>query len=257
MNGDLFDRLESDLRVAALHAAGRQRVRVRARRFTTRMRGPLALAGALFAAGGAALAATGNLPWGPPVDVPGVRPESQSADEGAPRPGERGRLLAIRTADPAGGAPWGLRVYTSTRDYPCAQFGRVVDGRLAAIDRDGRPRELALRCTADTKGYGLMSIDASAGYGPVRDRRTIIYGHVDRRARRVVVQVPRGRRSEVPVDEGMFLTVFAGGVRKMPRIYVELDDGTTVRLDRAEPIPEPGSAPELELTTPRAGQPDR
>src|SRR3954469_10703373 len=118
MNGDLFDRLEHELRIAAPRVAAR---RPRRRRFGRGWRVPLALAGAALALTGGALAATGRVDFGPPLS-PSKR-ERPDIDTGAARPGDGGSVLAIRAADPAGGPPWGARIFTSTRDYACAQIG--------------------------------------------------------------------------------------------------------------------------------------
>jgi hypothetical protein len=47
------------------------------------------------------------------------------------------RLLGVRAADPDGDLPWGIRLYRTTRRAACWQVGRVLDGRLGVIGRDG------------------------------------------------------------------------------------------------------------------------
>ncbi len=47
------------------------------------------------------------------------------------------RVLAMRVADPQGGAPWGLRVFATTRGAGCIQVGRVVDGQIGVLGADG------------------------------------------------------------------------------------------------------------------------
>ena len=47
------------------------------------------------------------------------------------------RLLPIATADPQGGPPWGLRVFSTTRGVGCIQAGRLLDGRIGALGQDG------------------------------------------------------------------------------------------------------------------------
>jgi len=46
------------------------------------------------------------------------------------------RLLAISTPDPAEGPPWGMRVLSTKRGEGCAQVGRLLDGKLAALGQD-------------------------------------------------------------------------------------------------------------------------
>ena len=48
-----------------------------------------------------------------------------------------GKLLGVRTADPDGGPQWGLRMVKTSRGLGCVQLGRVVDGKLGVLGRDG------------------------------------------------------------------------------------------------------------------------
>jgi hypothetical protein len=52
----------------------------------------------------------------------------------------RGKLLSVRAADPAGGPPWALRMVKTSRGFGCVQLGRVVDGKLGVLGRDGSLR---------------------------------------------------------------------------------------------------------------------
>ena len=81
-----------------------------------------------------ALAATGVLSLGGPARFgTSVQPHAGS---GVAVPGSV-RLLAVRTADPDGGPPWGMRTTRTTRGAVCLTVGRVVDGRLGALGIDG------------------------------------------------------------------------------------------------------------------------
>ncbi len=46
-------------------------------------------------------------------------------------------LLGIAAADPAGGPPWTMRVYDTSRGLGCAQVGRLVAGRIGVLGQDG------------------------------------------------------------------------------------------------------------------------
>lgn len=230
---DFFDRVEQELRAAAMTKEGRPRSRL-GRRWSA----ALVLAGLALVAAGAALAATGQLDFGPPLDPLG-RPGRQ--DHGG-SPAQRGRLLAVRTPDPAGGPPWGIRTFRSRRGELCAQYGRVVAGRLVALERSGRPRELRLGCLGRARpgSYGQTGADASGALGPVSgDQRTLMYGYVGTRARQVILQRRAGglepRRMVLPVRDGAYLAVYRGVVRNyfldQPRITVVLDDGTVHSLE--------------------------
>jgi hypothetical protein len=97
---------------------------------------PLALAVVLVLGGvSGALAAAGVFQTGKPIGPqPGYAPVS-NVGWGAPRAGSM-KVLALRVADPAGGPPWGLGMFTTTRGLACPVTGRVVDGRLGALGID-------------------------------------------------------------------------------------------------------------------------
>jgi hypothetical protein len=102
-----------------------------------RLRRPLAVL--ILAAGAAtgALAATGVIAIGTPVkDTYGLPSTDPHRGTGVIVPGSV-RLLTLRVADPDGGPPWGMRVVGTTRGVGCVQVGRVVDGRLGILGRDG------------------------------------------------------------------------------------------------------------------------
>src|SRR5271157_4564520 len=80
------------------------------------------------------LAATGVILTGSPVGT--VRAPIANAGEGIPVAGGA-RLLPLRTADPAGGPPWGMRIIHTTRGLICVQIGRVYDGQLGQLGVDG------------------------------------------------------------------------------------------------------------------------
>lgn len=48
-----------------------------------------------------------------------------------------GKLLDVRAADPDGGPDWALRMVRTSRGLGCVQLGRVVDGKLGVLGRDG------------------------------------------------------------------------------------------------------------------------
>lgn len=232
---DFFDRVEEELRAAALPNEGRRRGHLRRRWLTA-----LALAGLVLVIAGAALAATGQLGFGPPLD-PLAGPGEETLGGS---PAQRGRLLAVRTPDPVGGPPWGIRTFRSRRGDSCAQYGRVVAGRLVALERGGRPRELRLRCLGHARPgqFGFGSAEASGALGPVSgDVRTLFYGYVGARARQVILERRGGGleppRMVLPVRDGAYLAVYRGVGRSFlldpPRITVVLDDGTVHPLEEA------------------------
>jgi hypothetical protein len=58
-------------------------------------------------------------------------------DSGSNKPVTPARLLALRAADPGGGAPWGIRVAMTRDGLLCAQVGRVSGGALGQLGIDG------------------------------------------------------------------------------------------------------------------------
>ncbi len=129
-----FDELERQLRegVRRVHGGAAHDVVDTAKRRRSWLRPPaLALAAGLVVAGGA-LAATGTIGIGPVHDDhdPLSRPSPASG------PGVRAsaaKTIALRVADPAGGPPWTLRVFRSSRGANCVQVGQVVRGHFGVF----------------------------------------------------------------------------------------------------------------------------
>jgi hypothetical protein len=81
-----------------------------------------------------ALAASGVILTGSNVPTPGrLRP---GYELGVPARGGS-VLLPLRTPDPAGGLPWGMRIIHTTRGYLCVQIARVQNGMLGELGIDG------------------------------------------------------------------------------------------------------------------------
>jgi len=91
---------------------------------------------ALAVTGTAALAATGVIPIGSPVSAPGDEYRKRDKGTGVLVPGTD-RVVDLSTPDPDGGPPWGLRIVSTTRELGCLQVGRLVDGRIGVLGRDG------------------------------------------------------------------------------------------------------------------------
>ncbi|HXB14204.1 MAG TPA: hypothetical protein VNV44_00540 [Solirubrobacteraceae bacterium] len=197
--------------------------------------------------GAVALAATGVLSGAP------VKPEprqSATAGNGLPVGGSNAGLV-IAVSDPAGGLPWGARVFHTTRGQVCIQVGRVRDGKLGELGEDsafGDDRRFhALPADALPPGYGgaaaqvecvssgqtVIFEDANADrsgmrlipeeFGapgqrrvpPVSHRRALAYGLLGPHAVSVTYRTPAGLRT-VPVSgrDGAFLIVQPPGTFK-------------------------------------------
>ena len=79
--------------------------------------------------------ASGLLQVGAPAKLV-ERFEIPTSGFGSVTPGSP-KVLELTTPDPQGGAPWGLRTFTTTRGAGCVQAGRVVDGQLGVLGADG------------------------------------------------------------------------------------------------------------------------
>src|ERR1039458_3482761 len=104
------------------------------RRASAHVRVALVVLALALATAAITLAATGVILTGSPVGT--VGPPIATAGEGIPVAGGA-RLLPLRTADPAGGLPWGMRIIHTTRGLICVQIGRVYDNQLGQLGVDG------------------------------------------------------------------------------------------------------------------------
>ncbi|MCW2989745.1 MAG: hypothetical protein JWM73_339, partial [Solirubrobacterales bacterium] len=70
-----------------------------------------------------------------------VPDDPQRTEPGRPRaaPHAAGTLLSVRVADPEGGLSWGIATYPATMGgiVGCAYVGRVHEGRVGILGRDG------------------------------------------------------------------------------------------------------------------------
>ncbi|MHB8243091.1 MAG: hypothetical protein ACYDHN_14015, partial [Solirubrobacteraceae bacterium] len=110
----------------------------------------LGLAGAAFA--------SGVLQLGSPAPSSPVRIfTAPRTGDGALTPGTV-RMLPISTPDPAGGLPWGMREFRTSRGLGCIEVARLFHGRLVAVGQDdafgndGRLHELSV--ASGGAGYG-------------------------------------------------------------------------------------------------------
>jgi hypothetical protein len=126
---DYFDQVERDLRAAVERKAHLPWYR-RGRLPHPRALGVL-LAAVIIAA--PAYAAVRLIASGSPV--PASQPVTPSAFNGSALQ-TGARMLAVRTPDPAGGLPWGMRTVATTRGVVCIQVGRVDSGSVGALGQD-------------------------------------------------------------------------------------------------------------------------
>lgn len=76
---------------------------------------------------------------------------------GALKPGTV-RMLPVSTPDPAGGAPWGMREFSTSRGLGCVEVARLAAGRLVALGQD-------YAFANDGRFHSLSVSSGGAGYG--------------------------------------------------------------------------------------------
>jgi hypothetical protein len=153
---------------AAARPAGRRRRRLTGRVLVIAVLSLLALAAAAWAA--ATLLGRGD-----PVQYGRGGPPLPTVRYGVPSP-DAAQAPLLTAPDPRGGLPWGLRVYTTSRGYACAQLGRVYQGRLGLLGIDGafggdglfhelRPGVVSLGASCglvDGAGHGFFALHVPA-----------------------------------------------------------------------------------------------
>ncbi len=141
-----------------LHAAAGRRAHRRARRLglfrrtgesSGWRRAPLLSLVVGLSLAGAALA-SGVIGFGAPAPKSPVQLfTAPRTGDGALTPGTA-RVLALSTPDPAGGAPWGMREFATSRGLGCIEVARLAGGKLVAVGQDdafandGRYHELSV-----------------------------------------------------------------------------------------------------------------
>jgi hypothetical protein len=139
----------------------------------------------------------------------------------------------LRARDPAGGAPWGVRIARSETGLICTTAGQIVGGRFGVIGLDGRFRELSPEftdgCGAQRPGHTSL-IGARVFYSPADAAvRTVIDGFAGPGLASAVLQPVYGRPRKLAVaSDGAFVTVFAGYPEDIgARVVLRFRDGHT------------------------------
>jgi hypothetical protein len=151
-------------------------------------------------------------------------------DRGAPSETRRAErdaaLAAVRAADPDGGLPWGIRLYTSANGGRCAIPGRVR-GQALGVMRRGQFLPMAADDpgTCGSAGAHMLIARVENAEAPAR---SILFGFVDRSVRAMSI-VGGGRRRTVPVAaDGSFLVVTKRRIGGQLRLHT---GGRTIRRE--------------------------
>lgn len=122
-------------------------------------------------------------------------------------------LSGVQTADPAGGAPWGLRVYRSETGDPCAIVGQLSDGKVGSVSQ-GTFHELPLSgpgtCVHFIGRERPLSMVTRRFVGPGEAPRTAIYGIAGPLVTRIKLDNGTTTQTIVPAKDGAYLAVFEG-----------------------------------------------
>jgi hypothetical protein len=156
-----------------------------------------------------------------------------------PAPVSGSESIDAHTPDPAGGEPWAVRTYRLASGQTCADFGRDVGGELGLIDAAGsfhgrRPRDAGGNC-GDPEAAGALLLAATFyADDPTTDgqepARTIVHGVAGSRVKTVSVEWPDGERQLELAVQGAFISVYPGGVERVP-VTVGYRDGSSWTFD--------------------------
>lgn len=120
-------------------------------------RAPLISLAVALGLAGAALA-SGVIRFGAPAPKSPVQLfTAPRTGDGALMPGTV-RMLAVSTADPAGGAPWGMREFATSRGLGCIEVARLERGKLVALGQD-------YAFGNDGRYHELSAASGGAGFG--------------------------------------------------------------------------------------------
>jgi hypothetical protein len=204
----VLDHLRDQLREAAARDIAIERqvdVRVADRiRRGRRRRWLLVTLGALVAFGGVAVAERAIDRTGP--DIAGdVVPRHLTAAAG------EGIVTNSAVADPGGGPPWALRVFTNQAGLDCVALGRLKDGRLGTYDQSRTFRALPVHVSGVCEPVAKTGLLVAVQHNAIAPQRTIVFGLArDRQPVRITVGgvtrtvVPGGLGSFVDVRTGLF-----------------------------------------------------
>jgi hypothetical protein len=228
---------------AELEVADAPRVRARARVRRRRRSTARVLAVAMLvvlALAAIAVAATSLLQRGSDVQPRSGRPPTPKRALGVATGAVAAPITAPDTKDD--NLPWGLRTFKTTRGYACVQVGRMQDGELGLVGRDGAfqddgkfhvlgPQVLEeVNCTpVDGAGHGYLVLHYAAypasGYVagcidpwwvaqgfadktgrhkacPARDERALDFGLLGPHATSVTYRLPSGEQRTVKTQPG-------------------------------------------------------
>lgn len=139
------------------------------------------------------------------VDERPVRGDSAAGDE-LQRVARDTRVSSVRASDPGGGAPWGLRSYTSRTGQTCLVAGRVVGGRIGVLTA-GRFKPYGSNVPGSCARPGQHLFMAMLGYGAAAGSRSVLFGQADRQVKSLRLVSDGGSQAVSIADDGLFIVV--------------------------------------------------
>lgn len=157
--------------------------------------------------------ASGVINFGAPAPTTRRLFTAPTTGEGALMPGTV-RMLPISTPDPVGGAPWGMREFTTSRGLGCIEVARLARDKLVAVGEDyafgndGRYHELSVSSGGAGFGdwcgaldrYHRLYINQAWGEQPASGWQSRCYAPGSLGGRRIIVRMRAGR-PELPERE--------------------------------------------------------
>ena len=152
-------------------------------------------------------------------------------------------LTAPRSADPAGGPPWALRLTRSQTGLTCTTVGQVRDGVFGIVGEDRVFRQIPT-AVVDSCGRGLLLGSRIVAAPTIRAARSIVFGVAGSATRSVaLVTVGGGRRLLKVGQRGTFVAALRGYPEDTAaRVEITAADG---RVTRRSLGARPGLVPDL------------
>ena len=151
-------------------------------------------------------------------------------------------LTAPRSADPAGGPPWALRLTRSQTGQTCTTVGQVRDGVFGIVGEDRVFRQIPT-AVVDSCGRGLLLGSRIVAAATSRATRSVVFGVAGSATRRVVLMAGGVGRPLRLGERGTFVAALPG-YPEDTAAQVELT-GADGRVTRRSLGARPGLVPDL------------
>lgn len=160
-------------------------------------------------------------------------------------------LTTPRSADPAGGPPWALRLTRSQTGLTCTTVGQVSDGMFGIVGEDQVFRQIPT-AVVDSCGRGLLLGSRIVAARTIRATRSVVFGVAGGTIRSAVLVTAAGGRRLLPLGErGTFVAALRGYPEDTAaEVEITASDGRVTRQSlgaRPGLVPDVGRAPAWRL----------